>query len=278
MKHVLNELIQLQELHFAHSEQRASQSHLPLKQLEEAITQIQKDLPEEIRNRYQRLQKRFPLALVPVLSGNCAGCGLAVPAATINAVRACEALYTCPHCGRFLHFPETVARRPKKIPAGERPVLTGVARFSATELMRPQLTATTHADAIRELATLMAKAGFVEDGDVVAELVLRREGVLSTAVEHGLAFPHTRDMEGGGLAFALGLSSKGIDFKAPDGKASKIIFLIVIPSAASAFYLRLLAGLAQTFAAAEARTELLQCDTPEKMWKTLSRLTKSTVP
>ena len=51
-------------------------------------------------------------------------------------------------------------------------------------------------------------------------------------------------MEGGGLTLAMGLSSKGIKFGGPARSLTRIVFLIVIPSAASAFYLKLLAGLA----------------------------------
>jgi len=59
---------------------------------------------------------------------------------------------------------------------------------------------------------------------------------------------------------------------------SKIFFFIVIPTAATAFYLRLLAGLVRTFESTEARKALLDCEKPEEMWKTLVKLTKVTVP
>jgi mannitol/fructose-specific phosphotransferase system IIA component (Ntr-type) len=76
----------------------------------------------------------------------------------------------------------------------------------------------------------------------------------------------------------VGLKEKGLDFGATEGHLSKIFFFIVIPTPATAFYLRLLAGLVRTFEAVEARKELLDCDTPETMWKTLTKLTKDTVP
>jgi mannitol/fructose-specific phosphotransferase system IIA component (Ntr-type) len=52
---------------------------------------------------------------------------------------------------------------------------------------------------------------------------------------------------------------------------------MVIPTAASAFYLKLLAGLAETFSDADARKALAAEETPEKMWKTLIKLTKKTI-
>jgi mannitol/fructose-specific phosphotransferase system IIA component (Ntr-type) len=77
---------------------------------------------------------------------------------------------------------------------------------------------------------------------------------------------------------ALGLKEKGIDWGPPDGKLAQTVFLIVIPTASSAFYLRLLAGLVRTFAETEARKALLDCNAPEEMWKTLTQLTRETIP
>ncbi len=278
MNNILNQLIQLQELTFAKEEQKASNSKLPLAQLEKSIAEIRAKLPQEVAERYDRLQKRYPLAVIPLAHGSCSRCGLAVPAAVGNAARAGDELQNCPHCGRFLYYPDTIARQPKKKHADDRPAPIGVARFSAASLMIPKLTGTTREEVIAELAKALADGGFVEDPATLTELGLRREVIVSTAVEHGLAFPHVRDVEGGGLTFAVGLKEKGIKFGAPDDHLSKIFFFIVIPTPATAFFLRLLAGLVRAFESTEARKELLDCEKPEQMWKVLVKLTKDTVP
>jgi len=278
MNNILNQLIQLQELTFAKEEQKASNSKMPLAQLEKSIEKIRAQLPPEVADRYDRLQKHYPLAVVPLANGSCSRCGLAVPQQVVNATKAAEQLQYCPHCGRFLFFPDTIARQPKKKLEKNRPVEVGIARFSAPTLMVPKLAATTREEVIAELAKAIGAAGFVEDPSILNELALRREVIVSTAVEHGLAFPHVRDVEGGGLTFAVGLKEKGIDFGAPDGHLSKIFFFVVIATAATAFFLRLLAGLVRTFDSTDARKELLDCDTPEQMWKTLVKLTRETIP
>jgi mannitol/fructose-specific phosphotransferase system IIA component (Ntr-type) len=278
MKNILNQLIQLQELDFALAEGRAATSKMPLQQLEEATAQTLRKLPDEVAARYQRLRQRHPLAVVPLTHGTCPPCGIALPPALINAVRAAEQIQNCPHCGRFLYFPETTARQPRKAVDKDRPAAAGIARFSSPALMLPKLTGTTPEAVVRELAELMAGKGFVEDANTVAELALRREAIVSTAVEHGLAFPHVRNVEGGGLTFAVGLKEKGLPFGAPDERLTKIVFLIVIPTAASAFYLRLLAGLVKTFAETDARNSLLECEKPDAMWKILGKLTRLTIP
>jgi len=278
MNNILNQLIQLQELNFAKEEQKASNSKMPLAQLEKSITEIRAKLPTEVADRYDRLQKHYPLAVVPLMNGSCSRCGLAVPTAVVNATKAGEQLQYCPHCGRFLFFPDPIARQPKKKLEKNRPIEVGIARFSAPALMVPKLAATTREEVIGELSKVLGDGGFVEDAATVTELALRREAIVSTAVEHGLAFPHVRDVEGGGLTFAVGMKEKGIDFGAHEDHLSKIFFFIVIPTPATAFYLRLLAGLVRTFDSSDARKELLDCDKPEEMWKTLVKLTKSTVP
>ena len=278
MNNLLNQLIQLQELTFAKEEQRASGTKMPLAQLEKAIIEIRAQLPPEVSDRYDRLQKRYPLAVVPLAHGSCSRCGLAVPAQVVNAAKAGESLQNCPHCGRYLYFPATVARQPKRKIDPDKPAPAGIARFSAPSLMIPRLNATTPAEVVGELTKLLSDGGFIVEPATMSDHALRREAIVSTAVEHGLAFPHVRDVEGGGLTFAVGLKPKGLAFGAPGEHLSKIFFFIVIPTPATAFYLRLLAGLVRTFESAESRNALLECEKPELMWKTLTKLTRETIP
>jgi mannitol/fructose-specific phosphotransferase system IIA component (Ntr-type) len=86
-----------------------------------------------------------------------------------------------------------------------------------------------------------------------------------------------RGVEGGGLIFAAGLKKQCLQFGAPKSRLTKIVFFIVIPLAASAFYLQLITGLMESLREADNRTKLLECTTPDKMWKLLSQLTKKTI-
>jgi mannitol/fructose-specific phosphotransferase system IIA component (Ntr-type) len=143
--------------------------------------------------------------------------------------------------------------------------------------MIPRLQSEDKDGVITELAMKMGAEGFVDDADKLLEEALRREAIFSTAVEHGLAFPHVRNVEGGGLTFALGIHRKGIKFDGPGGKLTRIVFFIVIPTAASAFYLKLLAGLTETFMRAPARKALVAETEPLKLWKALVKLTRATI-
>jgi mannitol/fructose-specific phosphotransferase system IIA component (Ntr-type) len=89
--------------------------------------------------------------------------------------------------------------------------------------------------------------------------------------------PHVRGVEGGGLTLAMGLSHKGIRWDAHATELTRIVVFIIIPTVASAFYLKLLAGLAETFTQADARKLILETGEAEAMWKTLVKITRSTV-
>lgn len=275
MKQIINQLIQLQVLSFTLEEQKALTSETYLKDLEESIKTLSKDLPPDIHRLFNRLLSHFSTAVVPMTKGTCSGCGMAVPTILAYAVQVGEKLIQCPRCTRILFYRESLPRQLKRLTAIGK-TAAGLERFSSSKLMIPQLEGKTRDEIIREMIQLMAGEGFVERPDALFESALNREAIVPTAVEHGLAFPHVRGIEGGGLIFAAGLKKQGVQFGAPQNKLSKIVFFIVIPLAASAFYLQLITGLMQTLSDAKARDKFLVCKTPEKMWQVLSQLTKKT--
>ena len=188
-------------------------------------------------------------------------------------------LHQCPHCSRFIYAPEVDAPRRTAVSTkhGEAPKV-GIARFSSAELMIPVLTATERDSAIAELCSKMEQSGFVDSGARLAEEALKREAIVSTALDRGIAFPHVRGVEGGGLTLALGLSPKGIRFGTETKELTHIVCFLAIPTAASAFYLKLLAGLTKVFSDDAARTKLFDTTTPAQLWKTLNQLTRKVIP
>lgn len=273
----INHLIQLQELSLIRAEQKAHRGGHRLDELTAAIRDLTAQLSPEIQALVLRMQKRDSIIIAPMTNGTCNACGMRLPTSHVQQVKVSDQLQVCPVCTRLLYFQEGLPRHVGKAAKHTEPRKVGVARFSSSSLMIPRLTATTRDEAIRELAKKMQEAGVVDDASKLVDAALKRESIVSTALEHTLAFPHVRGVEGGGLTLGLGVSAKGIKFDDNDKGLTKIIFFIVIPTAASAFYLKLLAGLAETFSEAEARKALSAEDSPEKMWKALVKLTKKTV-
>ena len=120
----------------------------------------------------------------------------------------------------------------------------------------------------------MEKNGFIKNADSLVTAALDREAMLSTAVGNGLAFPHVRGVEGGGLTIALGISRKGIDW---DGEKVHVVFLSAIPVAVSAFYLRLMSGLVQAYSKKDNIDALLEATDQATLWKALVKTTRHTV-
>jgi mannitol/fructose-specific phosphotransferase system IIA component (Ntr-type)/DNA-directed RNA polymerase subunit RPC12/RpoP len=277
MKQIINQLIQLQDLNFTLEEQKALTSDTHLKDLEKSIKSLSKDLPQDIYKLFHDLLNHYSIAVVPMAKDICTGCGMTVPTISAYEVKVGEKLIQCPRCSRILYYRDTLPRQLKRIKAQGTKPSAGIARFSSSKLMIPQLNAKTRDEALEEMINLMADEGFVEKQETLLEAAISRESIVPTAIEHGLAFPHVRGVEGGGLFFALGLQKQGIRFGAPKNKFTKIIFFIVIPLAASAFYLQLITGLMETFRDAKSRNKLLECKTPERMWAVLNQLTKKTI-
>ena len=274
MQPIINHLVQLQELIIARAQQEAGMPGAQLDQLDSSIQVLTQKLPAEVNMQFTRLLQKNPLAVVPVVNGVCTACGMTLPVSLVHKVHAAENLYSCPSCARLLFHRATSVRNTRKSPRRSDPPKVGIERFSAEALMIPALKGTDRDAVLAELCQKLAAEGFVDDAGKLLESALQREAIIATAVESGLAFPHVRCVEGGALTLALGITPKAIKFD-PAGKAStRIIFFMVIPTAASAFYLKLLSGLSQVFQKAENRDKLLEADTPEKLWKALVKTTR----
>jgi len=275
---LINMLVQLQELSLVRSEQDASMSDKHLSQLDNSIQSLLNSIPDDTRALFQRIEKKDVLAIVPISNNVCSGCGLTLPVSLVYAVRAGEKLYQCTNCARILYYPEVRPRRiSRKIPGRSEPRRTGIARFSSLSLMVPHLQSTDRDKVIEELAMKMEAERFVDNGTKLVDASLEREAIMSTAVEHGIAFPHVRGVEGGGLTLALGINRKGIKFDSAERTRTHVVFFIVIPTAASVFYLRLLSGLTQTFMKKDNREKLIAAQTPEALWQVLIKATRTTI-
>ncbi len=276
MNKTINQLIQLQELSIA-KEQEASAGGHRVAQIDESITALLGDLPDTLATQYRRLSAKGILAIVPVANLTCSACGMNLAKSLVQMVRSADRIQQCPTCARLLYLPEVdlrgIGRRPMR---GEAPK-AGVAKFSSSELMIPALEATTKEEVLSELTDKLEAEGFIDDASIILENALNREVMASTGVDHGLAFPHVRGVEGGGLTLTIGISKKGIKFDPESRKLTRLFFFMVIPTAASAFYLRLLAGLTQSFRESENRERLMVAGTSDAMWKELVKITRTTV-
>ncbi len=273
---LINQLIQLQELIVANMQKRASMPNAKLDVLQNSISTLGADIPQQVKSHFNRLLQKHPEAIVPVANGLCTGCGMALTKSLVNSVHKADGMNRCPNCARFLYYPEQLVERERTSRVYGEARKTGISRYTSPELMMVNIKGTTDEEVLAELCQRMSDEAFVENGDLLLDLALQREAIVSTAVDGGMAFPHVRGVEGGGLSMAVGVSKKGVKFGGPGRTLTRIFFFVVIPTATSAFYLKLISGLSRTFREKQARDSLLQAKTDEELWKTLIKETKKT--
>ena len=277
MKNQINLLNQLQELVLTRDEHHQTGDGSHTDALSDSIDALASKLDPQPKALYDRLYKKDHIVMSPMTNGCCAVCGMRLPISQVQQVRMAKTLQTCSSCGRMLFNAEEDA--PKYIggkPARGEPRKTGISRFSAEELMIAKLSATTPEEAVAELSKAMSDNKFISNPEALVAAAMDREQILSTAMGEGLAFPHVRGVEGGGLTLALGLSEKGIKWDG-DGTLVNVIVFSVIPVAVSAFYLRLVANLCESFKKNENLALVKGSKDSAELWKNLVKATRYAV-
>ena len=209
---LINQLIQLQDLIAARMQKKVSMQNARLDELEKSISTLSSDLSPSVKTHINRLLQKNPEAIVAVVNGNCTGCGMALTKSLIQAVVKAEDLNRCPNCTRFLFEPAHRVERDRVTRQYGDVQKNGIERYTSSELMINPLKGKTSEDIMSELCSCMVQNGFAKDSEQLKDLALQREAIVSTAVDNGLAFPHVRGVEGGGLAMSVGISKKGIKF------------------------------------------------------------------
>ncbi len=117
-----------------------------------------------------------------------------------------------------------------------------------TDLLKPEGikiggSATDKMDAINQMVDLMSKEGNITDKAKYKAAVLAREQESTTGIGDGIAIPHAKTdaVKAPGLA-AMTLPN-GVDYEAPDGEPSDIIFLIAAPNTKENVHLEVLSRL-----------------------------------
>jgi len=277
MKSQINLLNQIQELLLARDEHHQTGDGSRMDALDDSIDALVGKLEPQPRALYQRLYKKDHVVMTPMVNGCCAVCGMHLPISQVQQVKLAKSIQTCSSCGRMIYNEEDDAPRSvAEKPARGEPRKTGINRFSAEELVICDLKAKTPAEAVRELADAMAENKFVSNPAALVAAAMERESILPTAVGEGLAFPHVRGVEGGGLTLALGVSREGLDWDS-SGEKVHLVFFSVIPTAVSVFYLRLMALLMDSFSKQDNREALQAATTNAELWKAFLKATRHTI-
>ena len=128
------------------------------------------------------------------------------------------------------------------------------------------LGARTRQAAIRSLVALAEQADLVYDRDQLIEEIRTREDLCSTALIPGVALPHPHFPVPYDIAASfvvVGLTPSGIPFGAPDGKLTRLFFMICCKDDRT--HLHVLARLMRMLDDRSAREELFHAESPEQL-------------
>lgn len=114
--------------------------------------------------------------------------------------------------------------------------------------------------AIHELLSKAAVFRKIKNIESFEQVVVQREKKLSTGLGHGVAFAHGKTDVVDSLNVALGISRKGIDFKALDNKPVHLLFIVANPVNGHREYLELISALSKILRDDEFRERILKMD------------------
>ena len=122
----------------------------------------------------------------------------------------------------------------------------------SAKLFIPEMEATTREEAIRELSGPAAEAAGM-DVQLVTAAVIERERIMGTSLGQEIAVPHARIEGLARPVLAIGHSRQGVDFDSPDGRPTRLIFLLLTPEQEMSAQIQIMGQIARMFKAEEAR-------------------------
>ena len=112
------------------------------------------------------------------------------------------------------------------------------------------------------VAQLFAEQSGLPQSEIF-DCLVARERLGSTALGQGVAMPHGRHASVSAATGAFIRLKEPIEFDAPDNKPVSLVFVLLVPEAATSEHLELLAHLAGRFSEKSVRDALQSCGTPE---------------
>jgi len=143
--------------------------------------------------------------------------------------------------------------------------------IAGKELVIEDLKAELRTDALRELMELVArKRGLsaLQKESYLGEILRRHERVPS-GLGRGLAFPNARISDLKMPILTVGLSRRGLDFQARDGKPAHVILLYLGCSPPSEDERRMLSRLSLALADPRTAEMLGGCSTADEVWEAI---------
>jgi mannitol/fructose-specific phosphotransferase system IIA component (Ntr-type) len=151
---------------------------------------------------------------------------------------------------------------------------SGVGRYLQGFVMLPGFRASSKREAIEKMVAEIAKAApnHVKNAASACEAVLKREELMPTGLDHGIAVPHGRSNEVVGIAGAVAvLDNSGTangcipDYETIDNSQLQIIVLTLANNEEQTPYLQLMSFISRALRANDGYRRLLECKSADEM-------------
>ncbi|GLX13332.1 MULTISPECIES: PTS IIA-like nitrogen regulatory protein PtsN [Pseudomonadaceae] len=122
---------------------------------------------------------------------------------------------------------------------------------------------------LEQIASVIARDLPDLDGQIIYESLIAREKLGSTGFGNGIAIPHCRLPGCSTPISALLKLSTAVDFDAIDGAPVDLLFVLLVPEAATDEHLELLRQIASMFDREDVRERLRQAQDSESLYQTV---------
>lgn len=122
-------------------------------------------------------------------------------------------------------------------------------------------------DVLAELAEALVLAHPSLSRDEVLRVLLERERLGSTGIGDSVAIPHGKLKSLDRLLIAFGLSRKGVEFDAMDGKPARLFFMLLAPEDSVGIHLKTLARISKLLKGPSARERLLAATDRQEIFR-----------
>jgi PTS system nitrogen regulatory IIA component len=120
-------------------------------------------------------------------------------------------------------------------------------------------------EAIEELALVFEDTKFCSDIHVLIEALKERERMMSTGIGFGIAIPHAKIRAVKEIAFAIGISSEGIEFDSMDGKPVYLIILVAAGERQHRDYLKILSRIMSILKNEDVKNQIINSKNSEEI-------------
>ncbi|MGQ9842277.1 MAG: PTS sugar transporter subunit IIA [Spirochaetota bacterium] len=112
--------------------------------------------------------------------------------------------------------------------------------------------------AIEELANVFKGTDVCSDIKAFINALKEREEIMTTGIGFGIAVPHAKLESVHKIAYAIGISKKGIEFNSIDGKPVHLVVLVAAGERQHKEYLKLLSKIMSVLKNDVIRNEIIQ--------------------